>query len=156
VREAIAIAGQVIVGRPLSAGDGDSALAASRRRLAASAGGGVLIGALLAALAGVVPHAFTTDPDVIDRANAMWPLFCLLWPFAAVVFALDGILIGAGDARYLAGAMVLAMVVFVPLVLAAGTIAAVWAALNVLMLVRLVTLGARFARGRWALVGATS
>jgi Na+-driven multidrug efflux pump len=107
-------------------------------------------------LAGVVPHAFTTDPDVIDRANAMWPLFCLLWPFAAVVFALDGILIGAGDARYLAGAMVLAMVVFVPLVLAAGTIAAVWAALNVLMLVRLVTLGARFARGRWALVGATS
>jgi hypothetical protein len=44
----------------------------------------------------------------------------------------------------------------VPLVLAAGTIAAVWAALNVLMLVRLVTLGARFARGRWALVGATS
>ena len=76
-----------------------------------------------AALAGVIPHAFTTDPRVIDRAHAMWPLFCLLWPFAAVVFALDGILIGAGDARYLAGAMVLAMVVFVPLVLAAGTIA---------------------------------
>jgi len=156
VLDAIAIAGQVIVGRALGAGDADSAFAASRRMLEWSLGAGVLIGALLAALAGVVPHAFTTDPDVIDRANAMWPLFCLLWPFAAVVFALDGILIGAGDARYLAGAMVLAMVVFVPLVLAAGTIAAVWAALNVLMLVRLVTLGARFARGRWALVGATS
>jgi putative MATE family efflux protein len=156
VLDAIAIAGQVIVGRALGAGDADDAFAASRRMLEWSLGAGLVIGGVLAALAGVIPRAFTSDPDVIDRAHAMWPLLCLLWPVAAVVFALDGILIGAGDARFLAGAMVLAFVVFAPLVLMAGSIAAVWAALDVLMVVRLVALGARFARGRWALVGATS
>ena len=74
---------------------------------------------------------------------------------AAVVFALDGILIGAGDTRYLAAAMVVAFVVFLPLVAAAPTtVAGVWVALDVLMLARLATLGGRFARRRWALVGA--
>jgi putative MATE family efflux protein len=154
--DAIAIAGQVIVGRALGAGDADEAVAAARRMLEWSLAAGVLIGAVLLALFDVIPRAFTSDPDVIDRAHAMWPLFCLLWPAAAVVFALDGILIGAGDTRFLAAAMVVAFLAFAPLVLAAGTIAVVWAALNVLMLVRLATLGARFARRRWALVGAAT
>jgi Na+-driven multidrug efflux pump len=73
---------------------------------------------------------------------------------AAVVFALDGILIGAGDTRYLAAAMVVAFVAFLPIVLAADTIAVVWLAIDILMLVRLATLGGRFVRRRWALVGA--
>jgi MATE family, multidrug efflux pump len=154
--DAIAIAGQVIVGRALGAGDADTAYAAARRMLELSLGAGVLIGLVLLALIDVVPRAFTSDPAVIDRAHAMWPLFCLLWPVAAVVFALDGILIGAGDARYLAVAMLVAFAAFAPLVVMAGSIAAVWAALNVLMLVRLATLGGRFARRRWALVGAAT
>jgi putative MATE family efflux protein len=154
--DAIAIAGQVIVGRALGAGDTDEAVAAARRMLEWSLAAGVAIGAVLLALYDVIPRAFTSDPDVIDRAHAMWPLFCSMWPVAAVVFALDGILIGAGDTLYLAAAMVVAFVAFAPLVLAANTITAVWAALNVLMLVRLVTLGPRFARRRWALVGAAT
>ena len=98
---------------------------------------------------------FTADPDVLDQAHELWPLFALMRPVAAVVFALDGILIGAGDTRYLAAAMVVAFVVFLPIVLTARhRIAGVWAALDVLMLARLATLGGRFARGRWALVGA--
>jgi putative MATE family efflux protein len=156
VLDAIAIAGQVIVGRALGAGDADAAYAAARRMLELSLAAGVLIAAILGALVGVVPRAFSGDATVIDRAHAMWPLFCLLWPVAAVVFALDGILIGASDTRYLAGAMVVAFAVFAPLVLVAQTIAAVWAALNALMVVRLATLGARFLRRRWALVGALS
>jgi putative MATE family efflux protein len=156
VLDAIAIAGQVIVGRALGAGDADGAYAAARRMLELSLAAGVLMAVVLGALVGVVPHAFTSDADVIDRAHAMWPLFCLLWPVAAVVFALDGILIGASDTRYLAGAMIVAFAAFAPLVLVAQTIAAVWAALNALMFVRLATLGARFVRRRWALVGATS
>jgi putative MATE family efflux protein len=156
VLDAIAIAGQVIVGRALGAGDADAAYDAARRMLEWSLAAGVAMGAVLLALRGVIPRAFTSDHAVIERAHAMWPLFCLMWPVAAVVFALDGILIGAGDTRYLAAAMVVAFVVFAPLVLAAGSIAQVWAALNVLMLLRLAALGARFARRRWALVGATS
>jgi putative MATE family efflux protein len=152
--DAIAIAGQVIVGRALGAGDADEAYTASRRMLEWSLAAGVVIGGAFLALVDVVPRAFTSDPRVIDQAHDLWPFFCAMWPVAAVVFALDGILIGAGDTRYLAGAMVLAFLAFVPLVLIADTVRAVWLALDVLMLVRLATLGARFARRRWALVGA--
>jgi Na+-driven multidrug efflux pump len=81
-------------------------------------------------------------------------------PIGAVVFALDGILIGAGDSRYLALAMVAAAACFAPLLLAALVldwgVVGVWAALNVLMFARLVGLGRRFASGRWAVVGATA
>jgi len=154
VLDAIAIAGQVIVGRALGAGDADEAFVAARRMLEWSLAAGLLIGGVFLALADVVPHAFTTDSAVIDQAQELWPWFCAMWPVAAVVFALDGILIGAGDTRYLAAAMVVAFVAFLPIVLPAGTVAVVWVALDVLMLVRLATLGGRFVRRRWALVGA--
>jgi len=154
VLDAIAIAGQVIVGRALGAGDAGAAFSAARRMIELSLGAGIVIGVTFLALADVVPRAFTSDPRVIDQAHELWPLFCAMWPVAAVVFALDGVLIGAGDTRYLAIAMVVAFVAFAPIVLAAGTVAVVWAALDVLMVVRLAALGARFARRRWALVGA--
>ena len=158
VLDAIAIAGQVIVGRALGAGDAEAAYAAARRMLEWSVAAGLLIAGVFLALRDVIPRAFTSDPAVIERAAAMWPLFCALWPPAAIVFALDGILIGAGDARYLAGAMVVAAAVFVPLALLALAldwgIVGVWAALNALMAVRLLTLAVRFAGRRWALVGA--
>jgi putative MATE family efflux protein len=154
VLDAIAIAGQVIVGRALGAGDADEAFAAARRMLELSLAAGLVIGGVFLALGDVVPRAFTTDPDVIEQAGDLWPLFCAMWPVAAVVFALDGILIGAGDTRYLAAAMVVAFVAFLPIVLAADTIAVVWLAIDILMLVRLATLGGRFVRRRWALVGA--
>jgi putative MATE family efflux protein len=152
--DAIAIAGQVIVGRALGGGDADEAFAAARRMLEWSLAAGLVIGGVFLALADVVPHAFTSDPKVIDQAHDLWPLFCAMWPVAAIVFALDGILIGAGDTAYLAGAMVVAFVAFLPIVLTAETVTVVWVALDVLMLIRLATLGARFSRRRWALVGA--
>lgn len=154
VLDAIAIAGQVIVGRALGAGDSDAAFAAARRMLEWALAAGLVIGGVLFALIDVIPSAFTSDAEVIDRAHDLWPLFCAMWPIAAVVFALDGILIGAGDTRYLAAAMVVAFLAFAPIVLTADTVAVVWLAINVLMLVRLATLGGRFARRRWALVGA--
>jgi putative MATE family efflux protein len=154
--DAIAIAGQVIVGRALGAGDADEAYAAARRMIELSLAAGLIIGGVFLALDDVVPRAFTSDPRVIDQAHDLWPLFCAMWPVAAVVFALDGILIGAGDTRYLALAMVVAFLAFAPIVLAAETVGVVWLALDVLMLVRLATLGGRFARRRWALVGAAT
>jgi putative MATE family efflux protein len=152
--DAIAIAGQVIVGRALGAGDADEAYAAARRMLEWSLAAGLVIGGLFLALVDVVPRAFTSDPKVIEQAHELWPLFCAMWPVAAIVFALDGILIGAGDTAYLAAAMAFAFAVFAPIALTADTVAVVWVAIDVLMVVRLATLGARFARRRWALVGA--
>lgn len=159
VLDALAIAGQVMVGRLLGAGDGDAAQLAARRLVTLSAAGGLLTGVVLLALAGPLPHVFTSDPRVIGRLHALWPLFAAMQPAAAVVFALDGILIGAGDTRFLAGAMVLAaLVFFVPIALAAlhfhWGIVGVWTGLLALIAVRLATNAWRFARRRWIVLGA--
>ena len=159
VLDAIAIAGQVIVGRTLGGGDGDGARAAARRMIGWSLVVGCAFGLALLALHDVIPRLFTDDERVIEETQVLWPLFALMQPAGAVVFALDGILIGAGDARYLALAMVFAGVfVFVPISLAAlhfdWGLAGVWWGLNALMVARVVTLGARFASGRWVVLGA--
>jgi putative MATE family efflux protein len=159
VLDAIAIAGQVIVGRMLGASDGEGAREAAHRMIGWALAVGCVFGLALLALHDVLPRLFTGDERVIDQAQVLWPLFALMQPAGAVVFALDGILIGAGDARYLAGAMVFAgLVVFVPISLAAlhfdWGIAGVWWGLNALMAARLVTLGVRFASGRWVVLGA--
>jgi putative MATE family efflux protein len=159
VLDAIAIAAQVLVGRALGSGDAAGARTVGLRSLAWSLTAGCLFGALLLALAGILPQAFTDDPAVIERARAIWTMLALMQPAAAVVFGLDGILIGAGDTRYLAGSMLLAgLAVYVPIALLALAlgwgVTGVWAGLLALVGVRLVTLGRRFAGGRWAITGA--
>jgi len=159
VLDAIAIAAQVLVGRALGAGDARAARAVGLRSLAWSLTAGCLFGAALLALAGVLPQAFTDDPAVIERSRAIWTMLALMQPAAAVVFGLDGILIGAGDTRYLAGSMLLAGVgVYVPIALLALAldwgVTGVWAGLLALVGVRLLTLGWRFGGGRWAIPGA--
>jgi putative MATE family efflux protein len=154
VLDAIAIAGQILVARMLGAGDAAGAREAARRMIGWATVAGVLFGVVLLAGTDVIPRAFSSDPAVWARAASVWPLFAAMQPVAAVVFALDGILIGAGDTRYLAGAMVVSFAVFVPLALAASTLAGLWVALDVLMVARLATLAVRFARGRWMVPGA--
>ena len=158
VLDAIAIAGQVIVGRSLGAGDADGAYRAARRMIELSVVAGVLFALVMLALIDVIPRAFTSDPRVVERAQEIWPLFALMQPANGAVFALDGILIGAGDTRFLMWGMLLASIgVFVPialgsLVLGLG-IVGVWTGLVALILVRLATCGWRFRGRRWAVVG---
>jgi len=96
---------------------------------------------------------------VLHEARALWPYFVLMQPLAGAVFALDGILIGAGDTSYLMWAMLAASAVFIALAVAALTqhwgIAGVWIALDVLIAARLGLLWVRFAGRRWAVVGWT-
>ena len=63
---------------------------------------------VLLAFGDVIPHAFTSDPAVIERAHEIWPLFAAMMPLNGAVFALDGILIGAGDTRFLMWGMLIA------------------------------------------------
>jgi MATE family, multidrug efflux pump len=154
VLDAIAIAGQILVARLLGAGDGAGAREAARRMIGWALVAGIVFGVVLLAGTDLIPRAFSSDPRVWAQAASAWPLFAVMQPVAAVVFALDGILIGAGDTRYLAGAMVVSLAVFVPAALAAGTLAGLWAALDVLMVARLATLAVRFVRGRWMVLGA--
>jgi putative MATE family efflux protein len=159
VLDSVAIAGQVIVGRTLGAGDVDAAVGASRRMIGWSVALGAALGVVMLALTWTLPHAFTGDAAVLDRAQAVWPLFALMQPLAGLVFALDGILIGAGDTRYLMWSMLLAGVgVYVPIALAAlefhWGIVGVWCGLIALLVARALLLGARFAGRRWAVTGA--
>ena len=161
VLDAIAIAGQIIVGRALGAADPSGARFAARRMIGWSVAAGGLFALMLLALGGVLPRLFSPDPAVLERAAVLWPLFALMQPVGGAVFALDGILIGAGDSRYLKWSMVFAAGgVFAPLAFASLAfgwgLVGVWWALNALMLARLVTLGARFRGGRWAVSGATA
>ena len=69
---------------------------------------GILFAAVILALQGVLPYAFTSDELVVERAQAIWPLFALMQPLNGAVFALDGILIGASDGPFLMWSMVAA------------------------------------------------
>ena len=159
VLDAIAIAGQVIVGRSLGAGDADGAYRAARRMIEWAVAAGALFALIMLALTDLLPKAFTSDPQVVERAREIWPLFALMQPLNGAVFALDGILIGAGDTRFLMWGMLAASVgVYVPIALgslALGLgIVGVWAGLVGLILVRLGTCAWRFRGRRWAIVGA--
>jgi putative MATE family efflux protein len=159
ILDAVAIAGQVIVGRTLGAGHADEAYAAARRMIEWGVAAGALFGLVLLALIDVLPRAFTSDDHVVDRAKEIWPLFALMQPANGAVFALDGILIGAGDTRFLMYAMLAASVgVFIPIALLSLAldlgIVGVWVGLVALIAVRLGTCAWRFSSRRWALVGA--
>ncbi|MBA2297098.1 MAG: MATE family efflux transporter, partial [Actinobacteria bacterium] len=159
VLDAIAIAGQVLVGRGLGAGDTERAYDASARMIWLAVYAGVIFSAILVALGGVLPHAFTSDELVLERVGAIWLLFALMQPLNGAVFALDGILIGAGDGPYLAWSMVVAFVASAAVAVAAYEldwgIVGVWAALVVLIVVRLVLMWRRFASRRWLVTGWT-
>ena len=159
VLDAIAIAGQVIVGRSLGAGDAEGAYDAAVRMIGWSVGVGAAFALIMLALIDVLPRAFTSDPAVIDRAKEIWPLFALMQPANGAVFALDGILIGAGDTRFLMWAMLGAsLLVFLPIALLSLAfdwgIIGVWVGLVALIAARLATCAWRFAGGRWAVTGA--
>ena len=91
-----------------------------RRLLAWGAGTGVLIGVLMAAGAAWLPRAFTSDPGVIAAATPTLLVAASALPLAGVVYLLDGVLMGAGDGRYLAWAGLLTLVPYVPLALLIG------------------------------------
>jgi putative MATE family efflux protein len=157
--DAVAIAGQAIVGRALGAGDGDQARGAGWRMIEWGVVLGVVYGGLLLAGHQVLPHLFSDDAEVVRLAAFLLICAAVLQPANGVAFVLDGVLIGAGDQRFLAWAMGGAAVVFIA---AAGTVLALglgigwlWASLGLLMVTRAGTLMVRFLGGRWIVLGAT-
>jgi putative MATE family efflux protein len=157
VLDSVAIAGQVIVGRMLGAGDGEGAAAAALRMIGWSVTLGTAFAAVLLPLAHVLPRVFTSDPLVLHEAAELWPYFALMQPLAGAVFALDGILIGAGDTSYLMWSMLAASALFIVLASMALAldwgIVGVWIALDALIAARFALLWVRFRGRRWAVVG---
>ncbi len=157
VLDSVAIAGQIIVGRELGAGRREDAYGASERMIWLSVALGAAFAVVMLGLGGVLPRAFTGDASVLDEAALLWPFFALMQPLNGAVFALDGILIGAGDGPFLAGSMVAAFLACATVLLAALAgdwgIRGVWIALVLLIVVRLTLMTVRFRRGRWLVTG---
>jgi putative MATE family efflux protein len=148
--DALAIAAQVLVSHALAVGEGERSRRLAGRVLGWSVFAGVIFGAALMALEGVLPRAFTDNPRVLNRAHAVWPIFAAMQPVNAAAFALDGILIGASDTRYLMWAMLpCTFLVFLPLAfisLAAGWgIVGIWLAIYAFITARALLTGLRFA-----------
>jgi putative MATE family efflux protein len=157
--DAIAIAGQAIIGRYLGAGDADGARAACRRMVQWGVAVGVILGALVVVSRPVFLTLFTSDAAVQDAALPALVIVALSQPVSGIVFVLDGVLMGAGDGPYLAWAMLVTLAVFAPVAFLVpvfgGGLTALWAAMSLMMIVRMVTLWLRSRSGRWIVTGAT-
>ncbi|MFJ3758780.1 MATE family efflux transporter [Streptomyces sp. NPDC090080] len=157
--DAIAIAGQAIIGRYLGAGDSAGAREACRRMVQWGIATGVVLGLLVVAARPFFLPLFSSDPTVKDIALPALLIVALSQPISGVVFVLDGVLMGAGDGPYLAGAMVVTLAVFTPVALLVpafgGGLTALWAAMTLMMLTRMLTLWLRTRSGRWIVTGAT-
>ncbi len=155
--DALAIAAQALVGRALGAGDAATARAVTRRLLVLGAGGCVLTGGIVLGLLPILPDLFTPDPAVHATARTLLLAVAVLQPLAAVAFVLDGVLIGAGDLRYLAVAGVIATTVFLlaaaPILPLGLDVTWVWVALGAWMTARVITLALRARSDRWLVLG---
>lgn len=155
--DALAIAAQGMIGTLLGAGDGGAARAVGRRVIWWGLVFG-LVGALVAVgLRPVLPQLFSADPAVVALTGFLMLHLALMLPINGAAFALDGVLIGAGDLRYLAGAMTAASLVFVPLAVGVRIadlgVGWLWGALAVFMAARLAGVGLRFAGSGWVRLG---
>ncbi|MFJ8298596.1 MATE family efflux transporter [Streptomyces sp. NPDC094447] len=157
--DAIAIAGQAIIGRYLGANDAEGARQVCRRMVQWGVVSGVVLGALLIVARPLFIPLFTGDTAVQDTLLPALLVVALSQPISGVVFVLDGVLMGAGDGPYLAWAMLLTLAVFAPVALLVpalgGGLTALWWAMTLMMSVRMATLWFRSRSGRWIVTGAT-
>ncbi|MBF9319783.1 MATE family efflux transporter [Mycobacteroides chelonae] len=161
VLDSLAIAAQTLVGAALGAGRVPQAKSVARRVTVFSLGFAVVLAALLALGAPVLPGLFTPDVAVLHQMRAPWWFLVCQLPISGVVFALDGVLLGAADARFMRNAtMISALCGFLPLVwlsLAYGWgLAGIWSGLTLFLVLRLMLVGWRALSGRWAVPGSGS
>jgi putative MATE family efflux protein len=156
--DAIAIAGQAIIGRCLGAEDAEGARAACRRMVEWGVACGVVLGLLVVLARPLLGPLFSSDPAVRNSLTTALLVVALTQPVCGVVFVLDGVLMGAGDGPYLAWSMLVTLAVFAPAAIAVPALGAgltaLWWAMALMMLTRLAALWLRAGSGRWIVTGA--
>ncbi|MDQ6716615.1 MAG: MATE family efflux transporter [Actinomycetota bacterium] len=166
--DALAIAAQAITGRALGAGDVVSARGAARTMARWGVVAGLATGVVVLLLSRVIPLGFTTDSRVVGAAAGAFVVVAVVQWLAGYVFVIDGVLMGAGDTVWLAVAMVLAVLLWVPALLLASRggqplpggagqpLAGLWLWFGAgFMALRGVGLWWRFRSDRWLVTGAT-
>lgn len=157
--DAIAIAGQAITGRLLGASDAAGARAATRRMMRWGLVSGIVSGTAIVVARPFIVPLFTGDVHVRQLLSTVLLIVAVQQPIAGLVFVLDGVLIGAGDGRYLATAGVVTLVIFTPLALGVLWLglglAWLWWAFGAFMLARMATLVWRERGESWVVLGAS-
>ena len=156
--DSTAIAAQALVGRLLGAGQIDAALALGRRLLWAGALLGIAFAAVLAAGYELIPRAFTSDEAVIEKTHVLWPWLVAMMPLNGWVFALDGILFGAGDLRFMRNVTIAgALLGYLPLTLATAEfgwgLTGIWLGISTFIWIRSAIGYARWRGRRWLVGG---
>lgn len=156
--DSFAIAAQSLVGAALGGGDVETAKSTAWR----VSRYGVVAGVIFAGVAGagwqLLPKVFSSDAAVQGQAHVLWPWLIAMMPLGGVLFALDGVLLGAGDNAFIRNVtMVAALGAFVPIALLAlrldWGLGGVWAGIASFITVRLVGMAWRTCSGRWLVVG---
>ncbi|WP_152360892.1 MATE family efflux transporter [Microlunatus speluncae] len=157
--DAIAIAAQAIIGSYLGAGQIERGRSAMRRMIIWGVVCGVVFGVAVLLARPLYVGLFTPDAAVIDLIAGVLIVVVVITPIAGVVYVLDGILIGAGDGRYLALAGVIALLAYAPLAIIVGLNQAgliwLWIAWTGYMIARMITLLLRARGTAWLRTGAT-
>ncbi len=160
--DALAIAAQALTGKALGEGDPAAARALTRLLVRWGLAAGVVIGLAVVAVHAVAGGLFSPDPEVRTAVGLALIVVAASQPLCGYVFVLDGVLIGAGDGRYLAGAGVITLVLYLPVAIAVGAWAGggaaglvwLWIAFSVVFMgARAVTLGVRYRGDAWLVTG---
>ncbi|KQY09774.1 MATE family efflux transporter [Mycobacterium sp. Root135] len=159
VLDSLAIAAQSLVGAALGAGLLAHAKSVAWRVTIFSTVAAAALAAVFAVGSSALPRLFTSDDSVLDAIGVPWWFLVAQLPIAGVVFALDGVLLGAGDARFMRNAtLASALVGFLPLIwlslIYGWGLVGIWSGLTTFMLLRLVFVGWRAFSGRWLVPGA--
>jgi Na+-driven multidrug efflux pump len=118
------------------------------------------VAALIAAGYALIPGVLTPDPLVVDHTHEVWWILVAIIPLGGIVFALDGVLLGAGDAAYLRNiTLASALAGFLPLIWLSLAfdwgLRGIWAGLAAFITLRVGAVVWRTGSGRWAVSGAT-
>lgn len=157
VLDALAIAAQTLTGAALGAGSVAVARNVGVKTVAYTSAIALGLAGVFAAGYHVIPRLFTDDENVLATMASPWWILVALILIGGVVFALDGVLLGASDAAFLRnislGAALCGFLpgVWVALALDAG-LTGVWLGLAAFILLRLVGALWRFRSMKWARV----
>ncbi len=158
VLDSLAIAAQSLVGAALGAGAFGNAKSVAWRVTGFSTAAAAVLAAVLALGAEVLPTVFTADGAVLAEIGVPWWFMVAQLPVAGIVFALDGVLLGAGDARFMRTAtLISALAGFLPLIwlslMFGWGLLGIWAGLSTFMVLRLIFVGWRAVSGHWLVPG---
>lgn len=156
--DSVAISAQSLVGAALGAGLAAHGRALARAVVVWSLGLGLALAVVTLAFRGPLAVVLAGDPDVAGPLTVALVGIAVVVIPAAVVFGLDGVLLGAGDAAYLRSTTVIAALLgFLPILLATRHygwgLAGIWWGMGVFVTMRLIAVAARARGDRWLVLG---